>query len=185
MFIKFQREVNNEALEKLSPKDEKLGELCTEGSTAQAKLQRHEVLPDPGVTGMITQMETGVSEPGTVEVDSVGHKVVSESGTADISPQLNEVMETCISEQDRDPHPVEKDSTSHKVIPDWETTEIIPKGNEEMETSVSEQNGDQHSDPEKMTVAKNVVSPLLGGGGSLALLSAQYRDDSSGDFSER
>ncbi|KAK3517698.1 hypothetical protein QTP70_015684 [Hemibagrus guttatus] len=180
-----QCKVDDEAPEKLSPEHEKAGESHTESSTAQAELQGHEVVPDPGVTEKIMQMETGVSVSLTVEMDSVGHGVVSETSTAEITPKLNEAMETCMSEQDRDQHPVEKYSTDREVLPaTLGPAEVAPNGKEEMESSVCEQNGDQHSDTEKRTVAKDIVSPLLGGGGSLALLGVQYRDESSDDLTD-
>ncbi|XP_017349749.1 H/ACA ribonucleoprotein complex non-core subunit NAF1 isoform X2 [Ictalurus punctatus] len=171
-FISCECEVDEKA-----PEGEKAGEL-----------QDHEVVPDPGVTGLITQMETSVS--GTVEKDSLGHEVVSEIRTAEITPNPNEAMETCMSEQDRDQHPetsvgtVEEDCTGHEVVPASGTAEITPKPNKEMETSVCEPNGDQHSDAEKRTVEKDTVSPLLGGGGSLALLSTLYLDESADELSE-
>lgn len=161
-------------LEKLSPEHEKAGESHTQSSTAQAELQRCEVVPD---------LETGVC--GTMEMDSVVHGAVFETCAAKSTPSPSEAMEMCVSEQDGDQHPVEKDSTGREVIPDSRTAEITPKAKEEMESSVCEQNGDQHSDAEKNAVEKDVLSPLLGGGGSLALLSAQYRDESSDDLSER
>ncbi|XP_060746004.1 H/ACA ribonucleoprotein complex non-core subunit NAF1 [Tachysurus vachellii] len=182
--MSYQCELVKDELEKLSPEDEKAGESHTQSSTTQAELQRREVVPDLGEKGMITQMETGVSVCGTVEMDSVGHGAVFETCTAKSTPSPSGAMETCVSEQDGDQHPVEKDSTGREVVPESRTAEITPKAKEEMESSVCEQNGDQHSDAEKNTVEKDVVSPLLVGGGSLALLSAQYRDESSDDLSE-
>ncbi|KAB5542008.1 hypothetical protein PHYPO_G00086480 [Pangasianodon hypophthalmus] len=179
-----------EAVDKLSTEHEKPGECRAESATAPAELQGHEVGPDAGVTGLITQVEAGVSVSGTVEKDSVGHEVVSEMCTAEIIPNLNEAMETCVSEQDRDQHPdtssgtVEKDSPGHEVVPESGPAELTPKRHEEMEMSVSEQNGDQHPATEKTTVEGDTVSPLLGGGGSLALLSMQYREESSDELSE-
>lgn len=180
--------MDNKGTGKLLPEHEKPGESHTESSTAQDELQGHEVVPDPGVTETVMQMETGVSVSGTVEMDSVGHGVGSEMSTAEIIPNLNEAMETCMSEQDRDQYPVEKDSTGREVLPVTSGPAEVThhaEGKEEMESSVCEQNGDQHSDSEKRTVEKDIVSPLLGGGGSLALLGMQYRDGSSDDVSDR
>lgn len=175
--------MDDEAIDKPLPEREKPDESHAQSSTAQG----HEVVPDPGVTGLITQMET----TGTVEKDSVGHEVGSETRTAEITPNLNEVMETCMSEQDRDQHPESSIRTVEKgdVVPESGTAEISLNQNEEMETSVSEQNGDQCADTEKRTGEKDTdtVKPVFGGGGggSLALLSIQYRDESSDELSER
>lgn len=183
--------MDDEAVGKLTPGHEKPGESHTPSPTAQAEHQGHEVVPDPGGTGPIMQMDTDACVSGTVEKASVGHEVGPEMCTAEITPNLNEVMETYMSNQDRDQHPEtstgtpEKDSAGHETVPDSRAAEIIPKQNEEMETSVSEQTRDQHSDTEKRTFEADTVSPLLGGGGSLALLSMQYRDGSSDDLSER
>lgn len=176
--------MGDEGIDKLSSEHEKAGESHAESSMAQAELQGHEVEPDPGETVLITQMETSVS--GTVEEDSVGREVVSEMCTAEITPTLNEAMEGCMSEQGSDQHPetsigiLEKSSMGHEVVPKPGTAERTPNRNEE-----TEQNGDQCSDAEKRTVEKDTVSPLLGGGGSLALLSMQYREEGSDDLSER
>lgn len=154
--------------------------------TDQAELQRNEVLVvDDG------QMETGVSVSGTVAEAAVDHKLVSDLCTAETFPNLNEVMDMCVSEQDRDQHPEtsvgtrEKESTGHNVVPESGTGAITPKQSEQMDTSMFEMNGDRLVDAEKKTVEKDTVSPLLGGGGSLALLSMQYRDESSDDLSDR
>ncbi|XP_053364242.1 H/ACA ribonucleoprotein complex non-core subunit NAF1 [Clarias gariepinus] len=79
---------------------------------------------------------------------------------------------------------VEKDSSCHEVVSGSGTAELTQKQDEEMETCVLEQNPDQGSDADKRTVEKDIVSPLLGGGGSLALLGRQYRDESSDDLSD-
>ncbi|KAF7693892.1 H/ACA ribonucleoprotein complex non-core subunit NAF1 [Silurus meridionalis] len=138
----------------------------------------HEVVPDPGVPGLITQMETGVSVLGNVKKDTVGQEIVSE-----ITPNLNEAMETCVSGQDGDQHPetsrsVESDSTVLDVVLESGRAETTSKRKEEIETSVFEGNRDQK------TVENVMGSPLLGGGGSLALLGMQYRDESSDELSE-
>lgn len=173
--------MEDEAIGRVSP--EETSESHTQSCTDQ--LQGSEVLIADG------QMETGVSVSGNVAEAFADHEVVSELCTAEITPNLNEVMEMCVSEQDRDQHPEtpigtrEKESTGHKVVPDSGTAEITPKRSEQMDTSVSEQIGDQLIDAEKKTVQKDTVSPLIGGGGSLALLSMQYRDESSDDLSDR
>lgn len=175
--------MDGKAVDKQSSEHEKPGESYTESSAAQADPQGHKVMPDPGETEL---METEV--PGTVEKDSAGHEVASVRCSAEITPDPNEVMEACTSEQKKDQRP-ETSIGTHENDSDqvhrFGSAELSPKRDEEMEMKVTEQNEDQRSDTEKRDVEKDTASPLFGGGGSLALLSTQYRDESSDDLSER
>ncbi|TSK13316.1 H/ACA ribonucleoprotein complex non-core subunit NAF1 [Bagarius yarrelli] len=172
---------DNEAPKALSSEHEKTDESQADSSTTQANLQEHEVMPEPGVTGIIRPMETGVSTSATVETDSMSHKFVSE--TAMVTPNPGEAMETGKPEQDSDQRHEEKDCTDRKVVPESGKTEITPNENESMELSVCERNA-AHTDTEKGNEEKDIASPLLGGGGSLALLSKLYRDESLDDLSD-
>ncbi|KAF5897200.1 coiled-coil domain-containing protein, partial [Clarias magur] len=125
---------------KHSSEHEKPAESLDESSKSQVVLQAHDVLPDPGVPGLITGEST------------------------------SEI--------------VEKDSSCPEVVPGSGTAEITLKQDEDMETCVPEKNPDQCLEADKRTVEKDIVSPLLGGGGSLALLGRQYRNESSDDLSD-
>ncbi|KAK1790388.1 hypothetical protein P4O66_014288, partial [Electrophorus voltai] len=166
----------------------------------KSELRSRDAEADPG-TVKVASRTSEVMETGLCEQDGDQHSgslhgkselrsrdAEADPGTVKVASRTSEVMEMGLCEQDGDQHSGSLHGKSELRSRDAEadpgTVKVASWTSEVMETGLCEQDGDQHSGSLHGTVHQEAVIPLCGDGGSLALLSMQYRDDSSDDPSD-
>ncbi|XP_062861309.1 H/ACA ribonucleoprotein complex non-core subunit NAF1 isoform X2 [Trichomycterus rosablanca] len=134
-----------------------------------------DVVPETGTAestpGLNKDTETGVTDNGDV---------VPETGTAESTPGVNKDIETSVTDHGESQHhqaqsgPLQQDSESHKAGLELNIAE---------DTGMS-MKGHECFDFQSASVNEDTGGPASGEGGSLALLSMQYRDESLEDLSD-